>query len=29
LLGHGILGGERGTTRAILETMTTPVLLSA
>jgi nucleotide-binding universal stress UspA family protein len=29
LLGHGILGGERTTTRAILETMTTPVLLSA
>jgi nucleotide-binding universal stress UspA family protein len=29
LLGHGLLAGERGTTRAILETMTTPVLLSA
>jgi hypothetical protein len=29
LLGHGLLGGERGTTRAILEMMTTPVLLSA
>jgi nucleotide-binding universal stress UspA family protein len=29
LLGHGILSAERGTTRAILETMTTPVLLSA
>jgi nucleotide-binding universal stress UspA family protein len=29
LLGHGLLGGERSTTRAILETMTTPVLLSA
>jgi nucleotide-binding universal stress UspA family protein len=29
LLGQGLLGGERGTTRAILETMTTPVLLSA
>lgn len=29
LVGHGVLGGERGTTRAILETMTTPVLLSA
>lgn len=29
LLGHGLLGGERTTTRAILETMTTPVLLSA
>jgi nucleotide-binding universal stress UspA family protein len=29
LLGHGLLGSERATTRAILETMTTPVLLSA
>jgi nucleotide-binding universal stress UspA family protein len=29
LLGHGLLGGERGTTRAVLDTMTTPVLLSA
>jgi nucleotide-binding universal stress UspA family protein len=28
LLGHGLLGGERATTRAILDTMTTPVLLS-
>lgn len=29
LLGQGLLAGDRGTTRAILETMTTPVLLSA
>lgn len=28
-LGHGVLGGERGTTRALLATMTLPVLLSA
>jgi nucleotide-binding universal stress UspA family protein len=29
LLGHGLLDAESGTTRAILETMTVPVLLSA
>jgi nucleotide-binding universal stress UspA family protein len=29
LLGHPLLGGDGKTTRAILETMTTPVLLSA